>query len=108
VSGTSAYGCVNTAVITQSVGGICVGIDEESAPFDNIVIFPNPSRSQVAITHLPSGASVNVFNILGEHIITLKPNGPSAELNLEPYSDGVYFIKIRVGDKQSVFKLVKN
>lgn len=63
-------------------------------------------RLQFNLTRLPEGASLNVFNTLGQKIFSQTiGNNPVVELPVSSLTKGVYFIKLNFGSE--VFKFVK-
>jgi hypothetical protein len=79
-----------------------------------ISIFPNPTNSDATLNiTLPKAAAVSysVSNSLGQQIEadnlgTLKDGSYSIKLNSTDYSNGIYFIKVRIGDSMITQKLI--
>ena len=77
--------------VMQYFQNIDVGIDELSQAF-NLTLFPNPVNN---ILHIDSEEEINkieIFNVLGENIITLESQVSQVSLkNLYP---GTYLVKV--------------
>lgn len=108
VLGTSANGCLGGAVTTQSVSD-CLGITElSSATF--ITVYPNPNNGIVNLetNSLPANATVNVYNYIGELVLSEKINGTSKQLDYKNAAIGLYTLKIIANNKcLFVAKMVK-
>ncbi|PTM03420.1 MAG: hypothetical protein DA407_14025, partial [Bacteroidetes bacterium] len=51
--------------------------------------------------------SVEVYNILGQQVISKSLSNYSEHINLASLNDGMYIVKIKVGDGEKVIKLLK-
>ncbi|MCE3258679.1 MAG: hypothetical protein K0S12_320 [Bacteroidetes bacterium] len=107
VSGTSPNGCVNSAVITQSVG-VCVGLKEEAAERNQISVYPNPAADEVIVSNLPASCLLTMYNALGEIILSEKPDGSVIRMDVSELKAGVYLICVNSGKVCQSFKIVKN
>ena len=58
-------------------------------------VYPNPASSQVRIEAENDIESVKVYNVLGALVETIPANAKTVNVNLNPYSNGVYFFNIR-------------
>jgi hypothetical protein len=92
VTGTnSVNGCTNTTVFTQSVS-TCTGISKQNLYSEN-TIFPNPTSGSVIIK-AKAGLQIQVYNIIGELIISTELKTDEIELDLSNQASGVYVIRI--------------
>ncbi len=82
-----------------------LGISEATEPLANVVVYPNPVAD---VLNIKSGAAiktVQVFNILGQQV----RNGHTAQVDLSGLQQGVYYVKVLLGNNQTVTKrVVKN
>ncbi|MBC7425510.1 MAG: PKD domain-containing protein [Bacteroidia bacterium] len=64
---------------------------------NNINLFPNPSTGKVTITIDGNSNTneLNVYNMLGELVITYPSGNTAGEIDLSGYANGVYLIKIK-------------
>lgn len=58
-------------------------------------VYPNPANSQVRIEAENDIESVMVYNMLGALVETVNANSKTVNVNLNQYSNGVYFFNIR-------------
>ena len=58
-------------------------------------VYPNPASSQVRIEAENDIESVKVYNMLGALVETIPANAKTVNVNLNQYSNGVYFFNIR-------------
>ncbi|MDQ3111267.1 MAG: T9SS type A sorting domain-containing protein [Bacteroidota bacterium] len=75
-----------------------------------VLIYPNPSNGIFNIsTDIPS-AYIEIYNGLGELIISREAKGRETSIELDNYADGIYFVRISSGVKgeivysQKIFK----
>jgi hypothetical protein len=101
VTGTSLSGCVNTAVMTQSVSP-CTGIEEHSG--NNMLIYPNPTNGAFVIEGA-KGARMIITTIFGQEIRNEELLSDQSAMDLSNEPNGVYFIQV---EGRHVVKLVKN
>ncbi|MBK7668471.1 MAG: SBBP repeat-containing protein [Sphingobacteriaceae bacterium] len=105
VTGTDLNGCVNTAVVTQSVSA-CTGLGESGVEGLEFGVFPNPSTG---IYNLVFGEEINieVIDALGKVILNEKIASGQYVLNLSHYSQGIYFLQARTNSQTKSIKLIK-
>lgn len=79
---------------------------EKELSIEGLSIYPNPaSGDKIYIsTKFDRTKKVEVYNVLGKPILSADLNGN--ELNISSLDPGIYFLKIREGDKSSTRKLV--
>jgi PKD repeat protein len=75
------------------------------------VLYPNPSDDKsfsINTSNIIENAEVNVYNFLGQlvHVSYLEPKTTNRIVLNNSLSSGVYFVKVRQGDKESVKKLL--
>ena len=58
-------------------------------------VYPNPANSQVRIEAENDIESVMVYNMLGALVETVNADSKTVNVNLNQYSNGVYFFNIR-------------
>jgi hypothetical protein len=62
----------------------------------------------VTLKNTTNISSVEVYNISGQQLLSQKFDDLSVQLDFAGFSSGVYFIKAACGDKQKVFRIVKD
>ena len=76
----------------------------------NVKVYPNPTVDWITIQlgdSLLPGAFVELYNQVGQKMISTMITQTTFQLNLVSMSKGVYYIKINNGEDKSVSKLVK-
>ena len=71
------------------------GIDDYVNEMSSIVISPNPATSEFTIKSTSAKINtIQLYNVLGELLLTVEANNFQATINSEGLSKGVYFVKI--------------
>jgi hypothetical protein len=108
VTGTDGSDCSSTASITINVDpsnctsgrGRDTQVKETPHPdarnvsLNEFSIYPNPTKGVFSISGSPNDATMEVFNSRGERVI-LRSMSDGKEIDLTPYSKGLYFIKVK-------------
>lgn len=99
--------CKATSSVTISEP---VGINSSLAYDTEFRVFPNPSNGKITVTtgNFSGPVSVNIYNVIGERIISEKRgkiSGSRLDFDLSNQDKGVYFIEIITKDKTSVKKI---
>tara|TARA_B100000809_G_scaffold47690_1_gene42347 strand:+ start:1920 stop:3836 length:1917 start_codon:yes stop_codon:yes gene_type:complete len=71
-----------------------------------LMIFPNPTSTQLTITTDMEVQRISITNVTGKQIRSFPPN--SNTFNVEDLSDGIYFIRIEGEDQSVIRKFIKN
>ncbi len=61
-------------------------------------LYPNPANNEVRVEANNAIESVTVYNVMGALVETISANGKTVNVNLNNYSNGVYFFNIRQSD----------
>jgi len=70
--------------------------------------YPNPVNNNELNLHAKEEIlSIDVYNIIGQRVISKKPAAIETKLNLQHLSDGVYIINVTIGEKRGSFKVIK-
>jgi putative CocE/NonD family hydrolase len=94
---------VNTSYVSLPLVGF-MGLTEMA--LENVEIYPNPVLSELNVRTKENEASLSVYNLLGERLISKNFNGNST-INTSTLAKGIYFIEIRSGEKILKQKFVK-
>jgi hypothetical protein len=106
VIGANSYNCSSQAVFTQSVSP-CAGIENQAGSTSVIKVFPNPFSDKLSITGIEGHPTLQVFNFLGELILTQKIENDKTGIDLSSQPDGVYFIKVVTFKATEIRKVTK-
>lgn len=107
----------NEAIITNTTINTLVApvaLNESKLDVSNFVIYPNPASSEVMIqfeTKEMGDVKLELYNMMGEVVKTKSikntQKGNNLEsLNLIDVASGIYFVKVKTANSQSVQKLV--
>lgn len=91
----------------QTVFGINTNLGVEEEALNKMVLYPNPTNSQLFLESKEPIESILVYDLAGRKVQTLKPNTSKAEMDLSALSSGIYLIKATVGSKVQTFKVNK-
>jgi hypothetical protein len=82
----------------------------ESNPFQQLLIYPNPSSTQITI-ELPDAPQKNtvltIYNINGQQMLSTKITVQKTLIDISGLPKGIYFVKVTNEKVLSVNKLVK-
>lgn len=77
-----------------SVNGLSVGVDENE---QTVKVYPNPTSSVLNIEG-EGMTEFEIYNAVGQRVMTQKVSGNSAQISTATLSDGIYFIRVHVND----------
>ena len=93
ITGTSAQGCNNISVFTQSVS-TCSGLNQIKNSISELNIYPNPFSIKITIASNDAKQIVQIFNVLGEIIFTSQIENEKLQIDLTQHSSGIYFVRM--------------
>ena len=88
--------CVSNVLGTSSI-----------VPNINFTYNPNPTSGMVSITSKTRMSEVFVYNIEGRLLYQNKMDSLNTKIDLALFANGTYFIKLKFGDKEGNFKIMK-
>jgi len=80
-----------------------LSIDEVVLNEEHFVVYPNPTKGFISISGLTNADTIDVFNILGTKVKTVK-NTTTIDLSNE--ASGVYLLKIALGKVNKTQKII--
>lgn len=91
---------------------VTVGLLANAENIFQINAFPNPASGQTTIyfNEVAGPININVYNSNGELVMQLKNKNATDQkmvLDMKEFSNGIYFLKMEVGEKHQSVKLVK-
>ena len=103
VTGSNAFGCSKTAVITQSVSA-CLGIQVSGVQNSDFGVFPNPNSGEftISVKQVVDNTFVEVYNSLGQLINRNAIKDLNTKMNLNKDAEGLYHVRI-IQDGKSVY-----
>ncbi|GGE30540.1 fibronectin type III domain-containing protein [Psychroflexus planctonicus] len=80
-------------------------IDFDSA---NFTYYPNPVKTSLTIEAQNNVEQVEVFNVLGQRVITQRPNQTNPRLDMNTLESGVYLMKVSINGANKTFQIIKD
>jgi hypothetical protein len=108
VTGTDSRGCVNGGTVNVLVKN-CTGINEFNQAQSIAKIYPNPSQGVFVLecSSIADKSSFELYNSLGQILITQKINSENTDINIKQYSGGVYYLKVKSDGREEIIKVIK-
>lgn len=76
-------------------------------PNIDFTYFPNPTQGQVTIMSKTNIGEIIVYNIEGRLLYQHEANSLEAKVDVSAFANGTYFFKLKFGDKEANFKILK-
>lgn len=77
-----------------------------------VLIYPNPTKGilKIAINHMiqESENEMRLYDLSGAELIIVRDFADYAEMDISRFRDGIYILRIRIGEKLFDFKVIKN
>lgn len=98
VTGSNIDGCTNSYTILQVVDP-CAGLREINGTLVKTVVYPNPNNGlfTLSISVISENMSVELYNSIGQLLFTQPIKNTISVINMNEFSNGVYFTKIKEG-----------
>ncbi len=109
-SGMTYYAVSAIDVCNSAPLAIVVTINLANTNFDLVGLeyYLNPMLDILNISYTQKIDSVRIYNIIGQQIKSIKPNASALQIDLSTYSFGTYILKIELGSKSKVIKVIRN
>jgi hypothetical protein len=72
-----------------------------------VSMYPNPAKNSVTIDANGSIEKVSIYNILGQEVLTKKPNSNSTTIQTSSLQKGTYIVRSTIDGKTTTSKLIK-
>lgn len=112
VNGTTYYASQTiNGVESSSRTGVTVSLTTLSSAdfaFANFNYYPNPVKNQLILSNASSIDEIEVSSLLGQKIMTKKPNDLQTELDFSNLSNGIYLVKISVAGQTKTVRVIKD
>jgi hypothetical protein len=87
---------------------ICTGsLGIEDSNFLDYSYFPNPTTGKVTIKSKDAITEVAVYNVQGQLLFSQEMNELTTNVDISQFAKGTYFFKLKIGDSQANFKILK-
>ena len=73
----------------------------------NIVVYPNPTTSNINIQNLNLNSTVKIFNVTGQMVFNGKSNGDAMIVDMSQYGNGIYMLQVVSNGKSQKSKIIK-
>lgn len=80
---------------------------KEFMPNIDFTYYPNPTDGLVSISSKTTIDAISVYNVAGQLLYNSHVNALNAKVDIETFSTGTYFFKLKFGDKEANFKILK-
>lgn len=102
-SGISTASGANVSGVLTVTGTLAVG-DQVIEGFN---FYPNPTKGNILLNAKENIDQVELYNLLGQQVMIAQPAVSNYQLQTRNLKTGVYFMKVKVGDKIGTYKVVK-
>lgn len=69
--------------------------------------YPNPTRNQLNITAAKNISKVELYNVLGQNVLTNVVNATQKQVDISNLKTGIYMMEVTVENTKQSFKIVK-
>lgn len=74
---------------------------------DNFRAYPNPVQNVLNLSYTANITKVDVFNLVGQQVMSREMNASSAQLDMSPLAAGTYLVKVMVEGAMKTLKVIK-
>ena len=75
--------------------------------FSTVVSYPNPVINTWNIQGQETITSIEIFNLLGQKVLSINPNTPNVELNLSNLQSNIYIARLNIGNQTKTIRIIK-
>ncbi|MFL9845780.1 DUF7619 domain-containing protein [Flavobacterium rhizosphaerae] len=98
----------NEAIVTnEAVTTYETTADIKDVVTANVSLYPNPTKNVVTVEASQTISSVRIFDVQGRQLSIEKGGATSAQINMQPYPNGVYLVKVTTDKGTSSHKIIK-
>ena len=87
---------------------VTVTLGKEDFAIQNINYYPNPVVDKLTVSYSSNITQVEVYNLLGQLVISEQPNATTAQVNMARLEAATYIVKVTADGKSKTFKVVRN
>ncbi|MGZ3931094.1 MAG: LamG-like jellyroll fold domain-containing protein, partial [Bacteroidia bacterium] len=108
VTGTAANGCMNTAMITQSVS-TCTGVEAVGQAVSAVMVYPNPNNGvfTLSLPGVTPNTTAVVKNVLGQVILSEPVSQEKTVIDAASLKNGIYFVEVYMENTKQTIKFIK-
>ena len=97
------YGMHNDCESGKSGGDILGNADE----INMVKYYPNPVNTTLYVQANTSIKEIEIYNMIGQRLIHLKPNSSGTEVNMEGLQAAIYMMKLKMNGRVETYRVVK-
>ena len=107
--GTTYYVVATQGECTSEVLAITVDEVLSTPSFDmsELKYYPNPVQEMLTITYSESITQVEIYDLNGKHVMTVKPNTANAQINMGNLQGGTYMLQVTAGEQSKTIRVIK-
>jgi hypothetical protein len=83
------------------------GLGNNSFDTSNFTYYPNPVKNTLNLSYNQEISNVEVFNLLGQKVISNVINANAAQIDLSNLSKGAYMVKVTSNNQLKTIKVIK-
>lgn len=83
------------------------GLGNNSFNSSNFLYYPNPVKNTLTLSNNPEISGVEVFNLLGQKVVSAKFNSNLAQVDMSNLSEGAYMVKVTSNGQVKTIKVIK-
>ena len=109
VSGTTYY-----AVLTENACRslpfavtATVVLGTKSQTLEGLKYHPNPVQNQLSLSYFQNIESIEVFNLIGQKVLALKPHSTDVQLDMSMLPPATYLVQINTENASKIIKVIK-
>ncbi len=106
--GVWKYGTTAATVSTFQVSAYDASLSNDKFDTANFRAYPNPVNDILNLSYTEEISSVQVYNLVGQQVITKNIGSTQAALDMSNLAHGTYLVKVAVGDSVKTIKVMKN
>lgn len=107
VSLVASNGFGSSTPTTQTISvSTCMNIDKNTIN-TTYEIYPNPTKNELFVSGIEKGTEINVFNMLGALVYSVRVESDKEKINLTTQSPGLYIMRFVSQGKMITTKVVK-
>jgi len=85
-----------------------LGLNDIKTYDNDVLIYPNPAKSEINISSESIINSIEIYNPLGQNVFQTKVNSKSKSIDINSLSKGIYIIGVNTDKGYIKKKLIKN
>ncbi|MBP7810501.1 MAG: T9SS type A sorting domain-containing protein [Bacteroidia bacterium] len=97
-------GCTSPRIQVTLTVSVCTGIESIAANSNGVTVYPNPATEEVTVfvTSVSKNTRLEVYNALGQIVISRKLDDTETKISISELANGVYIY--RIGDNDAIIK----